>query len=349
MKRAILVLVGLGLSACHAEGDGNPTRREVSAAVSAAKIERGRVERAIVSYGTVEFAADRQRTLSFVKPGQVTRVPVVAGQVVAKGDLLLQVGGVPRGAPEVQQATIDVDFAERELRRVQHLVDEKLSTNRDLEAAQKQVAAAKATLRGLGGGGAGGARMRAESDGVVARVLVQRGDLVQAGQAGVVLAARDSMSVRAGFEVEDLADLHEGLPVRLTPVFGNPNDKPAQATLSTLHRVVDAKTQLVEGLIHIPEAQRWLAAGVAVRATVVLAARENALWAPREALLERDGKHGVFVIDQGHAHFTPLSLGIEDEDRVEVQKGLTVGSTVVTTGRSSLSDGMAVRVTNGPR
>jgi hypothetical protein len=52
----------------------------------------------------------------------------------------------------------------------------------------------------------------------------------------------------------------------------------------------------------------------------------------------------VYVVDKGHAHFHVLELGIEGTDQVEVKKGLSVGASVVTTGRSSLVDGMAVRV-----
>jgi RND family efflux transporter MFP subunit len=346
VRRRAIVASALLVAACHTTTHETEEARpdEVSASVSVAKVDRGDVERTITTFGTVEFAADRQRTLAFVKPGLVTDVPVVAGQTVKKGDVLLAVGGVPRGAPEVQQANIEVEFAERELARVKRLVDEKLATNQDLQNAEKQLAAAKAALHGLGGGGAGGGRMRASGDGIVAEVLVHRGDLVQAGQAGVVLAARDSMTVRAGFEVEDLPDLAQGLTARLRPVYGEKRDSEVISKLSTLHRVVNARTQLVEGLIHVDQPPAWLAAGLAVQVVVVLESHQHVLRVPRDALVQQGGKQGVFVVDKGHARFRAVKAGFGDDDRVEVDQSLAEGDRVVTTGRSSLSDGMAVRV-----
>ncbi len=342
MKRWAFCMIGMLSVACQgAEEPDEP--KAINAAVSWVEVGRGSVERTILAYGKVEFAADRQRTLAFVKPGQVASLLVVAGQTVKKGDTLLLMAGVPRGSPQVQQALVEVQFAERELARVRRLVEEKLATNQDLESAEKQLAASKAGLAALGGGGGSSWSLKAAMDGVVARVLVQRGEQVQAGQPGIVLASSDSMTVRAGFEVEDLAVLTQGLTARLSPVYGAKETSPALANLSTLHRVVDPTTQLVEGLLHVANPPAWMASGLAVRVSVILETRTDVVRVPRAALVTKGEARGVFEVDGGHAHFRQLTLGIEDGDLVEVKQGLSAGAKVVTTGRSSLSDGMAVR------
>lgn len=347
--RRFMLTAGLGVAAalrlvaCKARApEQSSAAVQTSAAIDTTTVNTGTVEQTIVTYGTVEFAADRQRTLSFVKAGQVTRVPIVAGQTVAKGTPLLSVGGVPEGALEVQQGNIDLEYAERELARVQRLVDEKLATSQDLQAAEKQVAASKAALRGLGAG-TGGSTLVAPSDGVVAEVLVERGERVQAGQAAVVIAARDSMAVRAGFEVEDLPRLKEGLRVRVRPVYGAASET-TDAALSRLHRVVDPKTQLVQGLIHVDEPPPWMAGGLAVEVTVVIESHDSVVRVPKDALVERSGKRGVFVVSDGHAHFRLLKFGIDGGNVIEVKEGLKPGARIATIGRTSLSDGMAVRL-----
>lgn len=344
MKQAALPFMCWFLVACHgAPEGGTEAGGEQQAAISTVAVRRVTVEETVTTFGKVEFATDRQRTLTFLKAGQVTRVSVVAGQAVKKGDLLLSVGGVPRGAPEMQQALIDVDYATREVARVERLAAEKLATNQDLEAARKALSAAEAKVRGLGGGGPGGPALRADSDGIVAEVLVRRGDLVQAGQAGVILADRDAMTVRAGFEVEDLPKLHEGTPIRVSPVFGETTMR-LDAELSTLERSVNATTQLVEGLIQLKEPPSWIAAGLAVHVVAVLESHHDVLGVPPDAIVRQGGKPGVFAVEDGRAHFRPLELGIAGEDAVEVTRGLNEGAQVATTGRTSLSDGMAVRV-----
>ena len=343
MRGAVVALV-LVLSGCNSGSQGGDQTSTPSAAIQTASVTRGRIERTVKTYGTAEFAPDRQRSVAVVRPGQVVSVSVITGQAVKKGDTLLRVGAMPSGSPEVQQARIDAEFSQRELGRVKHLVEEKLATNQELQNAEKQAAAAQAALRALGGGGAGGARIRAAIDGVVASVLVQRGDVVQAGKPVVVIAAGKAMTVRAGFEVEELPELSPGLPVWLEPVYRGPDGARVKATLSTLHRVVDPTTQLVEGIVNVDDAPDWMAAGLAVRLDVVLEAHDNAIRLPRDALLERSGQTGAFVIKKGHAHWTKLDIGIRGGQMLEVKKGLSLGDQVATVGRSSLSDGMAVRV-----
>jgi RND family efflux transporter MFP subunit len=258
---------------------------------------------------------------------------------------LLGVGGVPRGAPEVLHANIDVEFATRELSRVQRLVEDKLATNQELQQAEQQLVAAQAALRALGGGGAGGTSLQAPMDGIVAEVLVQPGAIIQSGQPGVVIASRDAMTVHAGFEVEDLPVLRSGETVRLSPVFVQRNAVQVEAKLSTLHRVVNPKTQLVDGVISVLEPTSWMAAGLAVRVAVVVEAHQGVLRVPRLALVELGGKRGAFVLEAGHARFRALTLGIADAAMQEVKAGLKEGEDVVTTGHSSLADGMLVRST----
>jgi multidrug efflux pump subunit AcrA (membrane-fusion protein) len=107
--------------------------------------------------------------------------------------------------------------------------------------------------------------------------------------------------------------------------------------------MVDPSTQLVEGLIQLPGPPAWMAAGMKVRVRVVVRSALAAVVIPRTALLERDGRPGVFVVAQGHASWRLVVLGIESGDVVEVAQGLAPGETVATIGRTSLSDGMTVR------
>lgn len=335
------------LAACSGKADAADPEPEKevqsTATVVGIVLGKGSVEESILSYGTVEFPAHRQRTLTFQYEGWVTEVPLVAGDNVKAGDTLMRVGPMPQDSPRVQQAAIDAEYSVRELARTRRLLEQKLVTNQDVQSAEKQSLAAAAALRALGGGGPGGITIRAPSDGIVASVPVQRGAVVQVGDPAIVIAARNAMSVRAGFEVTDLSRLSEGLAVRIAPVYGSPRDEPAEAKLSTLHRVVDPKTQLVEGLIHMDKIPAWMAAGLSVRVNVVLQAHDDALLVSREALVEDDGQPGVFAIEDGHARFHKLKLGIGDENHVEVLSGIAAGSRVVTTGRTSLEDGMAVR------
>jgi len=86
-----------------------------------------------------------------------------------------------------------------------------------------------------------------------------------------------------------------------------------------------------------------------VRVLVVVHSGSDAVLVPRVALLSRDGVNGVFVIDGGHARWTPIEQGIDGGEAVEAHSGIAAGARVATTGRSVLSDGIAVTETgSGP-
>lgn len=345
-----IVLVGV-IGACGrgAQGPASEGESQPSAAVVTTQVVRGAVEETLEAFGTVEFDAAKVRTVTLVRSGQVVEVPVVVGQLIREGQPLLVLGPVPQDSLEAQKARIEVEYATRELARTRRLLDEKLATNQDVQNAEKELETAWAVLRGLGSDGSGAATvLKAPSDGVVAQVLLNRGQVVAAGHEAVQLAAPGALAVRVGFEVEDTPRLDVGLPVLLDPVYSGAKGLTVRAALSRLHRVVDPSTQLVEGLIQVVSPPAWMASGMRVRVRVVLRSRSASVLVPRDALIERDGKPGVFAVEQGRAHWKAVTLGIAGEQAIEVTDGLQVGETIVTGGRSSLADGMAVRTGEEP-
>ena len=68
--------------------------------------------------------------------------------------------------------------------------------------------------------------------------------------------------------------------------------------------------------------------------------RENALLVPKVAVVDVEGKRGVFVADaENKARFIPVKLGLEDPERMEILEGLKAGDTIITNGAGSLRVG----------
>jgi hypothetical protein len=67
---------------------------------------------------------------------------------------------------------------------------------------------------------------------------------------------------------------------------------------------------------------------------------------PQAAVVYRDSKPGVFVIDNGGvAHFRSVTTGVRSGDFIEIAQGVTPGERVALSGAGFLSDGDHVRVT----
>jgi hypothetical protein len=107
------------------------------------------------------------------------------------------------------------------------------------------------------------------------------------------------------------------------------------------------------------------------RVRLTVANRENTLVVPRNALMDIEGRRGVFVpmaAESARAsspppaagaggpgggasqrvRFVQLETGIEDPDYIEVTRGLTEGQQVVTTGAAALRDGDAILLARQP-
>jgi membrane fusion protein (multidrug efflux system) len=345
LRFAALALLGL---ACGPSG-GPPETPPPSALIETAVVTSGRVAESLETFGTAELDPEQTQSVSLLRAGEVWDVPVVAGLAVRKGDPLLTLGPMPSGSPQVQRAIIDLRFAEEALSRARRLQVVHLATNQDVNQAEKNAQASRAALRALGAAnGEATQTIRAPEDGIVSQVQVTKGSVVQAGQVAVVLASSRALAVRTGFEVEDVPRLSQGLEVVLNAVYAPPGEKTAAARLARLHRMADPATQLVEALITVADPPDWMVAGERVRVRVILASEESAIRVPGRALLERGGQAGVFVVREGRAHWQPVRVGLRGESEVQVVEGLAAGDTVATTGRTALSDGMAVRIQAPP-
>jgi multidrug efflux pump subunit AcrA (membrane-fusion protein) len=84
------------------------------------------------------------------------------------------------------------------------------------------------------------------------------------------------------------------------------------------------------------------------RVRLRVAERADALTVPLNALVELDGRKGVFVPREDTAKFVPVETGLQDTTHVEILKGLEEKATVISTGAAGLKDGDRI-VLAGPK
>ena len=113
-------LAALLAPACGPSGS-KPEPAPPSALIETTTVTRGHVAESLETFGTTEFDPERMQSVSLVRAGEVWDVPVVAGLAVREGDPLLTLGPLPRGSPQVQNAIIDLRFAEEALARTRRL------------------------------------------------------------------------------------------------------------------------------------------------------------------------------------------------------------------------------------
>ena len=104
--------------------------------------------------------------------------------------------------------------------------------------------------------------------------------------------------------------------------------------------VLDPATRTAQIEIEIANAQFRLKPGMYARVSFTVERREKTLVVPANAIVDIDGKRGVFSPGEGDvAVFHPVTVGLSNPTLIEVSAGLTEGQRVVTTGATALREG----------
>ena len=112
-----------------------------------------------------------------------------------------------------------------------------------------------------------------------------------------------------------------------------------KGVVSRVAPVFDPATRTAAMEIEVPNPGFRLKPGSYARVRLTVERRADALTVPRNALVDTEGKRGVFLVDAQTARFREVQTGLSDADRVEITRGLNDGDRVVTVGALALRDG----------
>ena len=225
--------------------------------------------------------------------------------------------------------------------RVESLVAEGAGARAEAEQADARLALVQQQIRD--------ARVTAPFDGAVAERYLDPGAVVQ--QATPVLRVVRSGPLRVRFRVpeRDLGRLEPGLAVSVTTQATGDQRFAGHVERISAAVAREDRSVAVEGILD--EDSPTLRPGMYAEVRLQLGVLEGAVVISGAAVLERPNAggvivSGVFVVDVGHARWTPLQIVGRSGDDVAVQ-GLPSGASVVVVGHDTLRDGAAVRVAGG--
>ena len=92
--------------------------------------------------------------------------------------------------------------------------------------------------------------------------------------------------------------------------------------------------------------EKWFKPGMFCRVSVNMKTKKDALVIPLASIIKENRIDGVYLINDGIALFTPVTVGINDGKFVEILSGLKAGDKIVTLGMNNLKDGTVVIVSN---
>ncbi len=306
------------------------------------------VKTALVEAKTI---SDRLELTGSIEPTRFARMaspvegPVVAclvreGDHVRAGQLLARLGRIKGDDAAAASARAELEREELELGRIEKLVETGALPGEDLDKVRVKVSEAQARLaRAMEK--LGDYRVSAPWAGVVTRVNVAVGDFVAPRTTLVELFVPASLVLRFAVPEDVAVRVQSGASITVT-MDAHPG-KTFSAKVTRIYPDIDRKTRTrtIEGTI---EGDVIIAPGMFARLQLILKSVPEALTVPVEAVVRRDGKAVVFVMEDGKAIVRMVETGIESGNHIEIVSGIQAGDKVIVAGNEKLKNGAEVRL-----
>ena len=342
MKRIVLLLASVAGWAylswpAHADDD-DAAKAASSVLVQTAPLERGSLPRTIILYGTAQPNPTARNSVMAPVAATVADVYARVGQIVAKGDPLVQLAPTPQTKAAYGAAVSSLRVESDALTRTRQLREEYLATDSQVVAAEKAETDAREALSALRAQGAEGpTTLRAPAAGVVTAVTADRRAIVAEGAPLLELAQSSGLVLIAGAVPSDAAMITAGNAASIRAV-GRPKSIPCKVTMRG--GAVDPANGLVPVEISLPPGA--LMPGEAVEAAVTTG-QVTGYVVPHESVLVNDTGDNYVVQDvDGVANIVPVTVLLSTGEK-DVIDGKLADDPLILGGAHQLQDGMKVR------
>ena len=352
VKSMTVGLLMLLVGACGETSSPPPVEFRIPVEVS--DVMTDAVEDTIVTTGTLR--PRESVVLTVETPGFLRLVRLESGERIAEGThvekngLVAEITGEDaRLAARLEATQRHLEASDEELNRRQQLFDRRLIAEEDLfraratyEDALHNFETSKRTLEKT--------RMTTPIAGVVLQLArdannqpVADGQKVTQGFEVARIAPIDDLIADIDLVGPELARVRPGQPVRIEHyAFENTT---IMGKVLRLSPAMDATTHTFRAEVEVDNGDELLRPGMFIQATIVTDRHQDVAVVPRDAVTERAGRDVVFVIDGQRARRQEVSLGLGNDDWIEVVDGVSPGERVVIRGLETLTDEARVRVT----
>lgn len=352
----ITVLICLGLVALAAGAvtvSGNLRRDKAEAQAAAAKPAGAPAVNVRVQELKPAVVEDRVLLTGGIQPWEsVTISAEVSGKVEWKGieeGQRVQAGAeIMRIDTEILQAQLEElaarhRLAEQELNRIQQLRQKGAISSQELDRASAERDVVAANMRA--------ARITlkksvivAPMDGVIDKLFIKQHEFVDVGKPLVRIVQVDRVKALIGIPERDVPYFEEGDPVRIT--VDAHEGKIFEGRIYRLATTAEASTRTFAAEIAITNEEGLLRPGMIARGTFVRQTFPDSLLVPIYSVISLEDRRFVYVEKGGQAQVRPISIGVLQNELVQVISGLKPGEHLIIAGQRDVRPGGAVTVRN---
>lgn len=365
---ALLAIFGIGYKMLNRSAGGTVYKTQ--------KIENGDIMESITASGTINPLSTV--SVGSQASGRIAEIYVDYNSVVKKGQLLALIDQENakatvqqrEAALEIAKAQVNVEennikYYKKALNRISKLNASKYSTEKDLEAAERdydnavaqltleqaQVKQAQASLNSAQTE-LSYTEIKAPVDGIVISKAVEVGQTVAASFETPELfsVAEDltKMQIEASVVEADIAKVKEGQKVRFT--VDSYADDYFYGTVTQVRNEATTTSNVVTYtvVIGIDNTNMKLKPGMTANVEIITAEEKDVMLVPNQALrfyiddsdnAKRYKDRGVWIIKNGHPERVTVKIGVSDDDNTQIlESTLKIGDEIIVSKELSAAD-----------
>lgn len=354
MRKTVLTLIALLFTSLLLVGCGNtePVETEeklvpVEVAVAAVADLEKELEL------TGEVLAGTEVSLTPKMSGRVNGVNVKVGQSVSRGTVLFTIEGSDiQNRLRIEEATLamqklNLESSQRTYDRMKLLFNEGAISLVEYEGAETAYKLAQAQFDQAQAAyditkeSFNDLAVTSPINGKVSFIRVEVGELVgpQAPVVGVVNL--DTVMVKLNLSEALVSTVSVGQKV---DVHVNALGKSYEGVIKSIAPKVDNMTRAFPVEIIIANTEGDILAGMVAKLRLSVGQAKDAVVVPAQAVLENNGQHRVYVVEDDVAHLREVEVGIVGNNQIQIVSGIAANDQVITAGNRMVGDGQRVAI-----
>lgn len=348
MKNHVIIagclLAGLLLtSGCKSETPPPEPAPEKIVSVAVEELLAEDQDESLTLPGTLEAWEDL--ILAAELPGMVKAIGLREGERVARGEVIARIDPEAQEA-ELIKAEADLSLQKKNLARLEQLLADRFVSQKEVDEARKALDVARAELH-RAQVDLDKSILRSPVDGIVDRLLVDRGEYVTPGTPVAVVVQVDRLKALVEVPEKDIQYLKLGQPVQVIPAsIGGPDGQALPGEVIHVAYKADPVTRTFVAKVAVDNPEARLRPGMILRVVLARRSLNQVVSVPLAAVMEREGGKVVLVEQDGVARLRPVVAGGVVGDRLVILSGLTAGERLIVRGQQLVADGAKVRVDN---
>lgn len=272
--------------------------------------------------------------------GQVVQKRVTEGQRVQTGQILAEVDARDY-ENTYRSAKASYETARAAQDRLRKLQKGQLTTRSQLDDARALVENTRAAMD-TAALNLERCTIRAPMSGEVNRVAVEVGHYLNTGDTVAEILQMDRLKVRVGIPESDVD------AVRRLDTFQVTIDALGGRTFTArkrfLSNTADPMARLYGLELALDNPDRLILPDMFVRVEIIKRRIDDGLAVPLYAIINRDQRNLVYVVENGTARERPVTLGLQDGWRVQIRDGIAAGDRVIVVGHRGVAEDQPVNV-----